>query len=114
MSNESKKKQLGSQICFIFLNSFCRYMFWADCGANPAIERARLDGSERTILLNRSIAMPHGLSIDYETDRLYWCDKKLGTIGWLSISGNESHTIAHTTQCMSLTVYKEHIYWVDR
>lgn len=89
------------------------YMFWADCGANPAIERARLDGSERTILLNRSIAMPHGLSIDYETDRLYWCDKKLGTIGWLSISGNESHTIAHTTQCMSLTVYKEHIYWVD-
>ena len=89
-------------------------MFWADSGAHPAIERARLDGSERTVLLNKSIAMPHGLSIDYETDRLYWCDKKLGTIGWISINGSESHTIAHTMQCMSLTVYKEHIYWVDR
>ena len=57
---------------------FIRYMYWADSGHAPRIERARLDGSERVIIANGSIARPCGLTIDYsegDMGHLYWCDQ---------------------------------------
>lgn len=44
----------------------CRYLFWTEWGQYPRIERSRLDGSERAVLVNVSISWPNGISIDYE------------------------------------------------
>jgi len=40
-------------------------MYWTDWGDNPKIERANLDGSERTALLSREhgLVWPNGLAI---------------------------------------------------
>lgn len=43
-----------------------RYLFWTEWGQYPRIERSRLDGSERLVLVNVSISWPNGISIDYE------------------------------------------------
>ncbi|GAB1610067.1 hypothetical protein Ahia01_001292600 [Argonauta hians] len=108
--------------CAIVVHPMKGYLFWSDCGTEPVIERSQLDGSKRTVLVNSkhtvqgnsSLSEPRGLSVDYETDRLYWCDKKLGIIGWVSLDGSEQKTVVDTAVlCMSLTVYKEHVYWIQ-
>lgn len=44
----------------------CSYLFWTEWGQYPRIERSRLDGSQRAVLVNVSISWPNGISIDYE------------------------------------------------
>lgn len=44
----------------------CRYLFWTEWGQYPRIERSRLDGTERMVLVNVSISWPNGISVDYE------------------------------------------------
>lgn len=60
----------GIQVC---LNVY-RYLYWSDWGLEARIERARLDGSDRVHYVYTNITMPWGLTIDYETHTLYWCD----------------------------------------
>lgn len=48
------------------LVSLRRYLFWTEWGQYPRIERSRLDGSQRLVLVNVSISWPNGISIDYE------------------------------------------------
>lgn len=43
-----------------------RYLFWTEWGQYPRIERSRLDGSERVVLVNVSISWPNGISVDYQ------------------------------------------------
>lgn len=51
-----------------------RYLFWTEWGQYPRIERSRLDGSQRVVLVNVSISWPNGISIDYEVTNtaLFW------------------------------------------
>ena len=42
------------------------YMYWTDWGRWPRIEKACLDGSNRTVLIDSQIKWPNGLTIDYE------------------------------------------------
>ncbi len=51
---------LDSSICVY------RYLFWTEWGQYPRIERSRLDGSERVVLVNVSISWPNGISVDYQ------------------------------------------------
>lgn len=43
-----------------------RFLFWTEWGQMPCIGKARLDGSEKVILVSMGIAWPNGISIDYE------------------------------------------------
>lgn len=43
-----------------------RYLFWTEWGQYPRIERSRLDGTERVVLVNVSISWPNGISVDYQ------------------------------------------------
>ena len=47
-----------------------RYLFWTEWGQYPRIERSRLDGTERMVLVNVSISWPNGISVDYEVQPL--------------------------------------------
>lgn len=42
------------------------YLFWTEWGQMPCIGKARLDGSEKVVLVSMGIAWPNGISIDYE------------------------------------------------
>ena len=53
------------QPCHVFA-PVCRYLFWTEWGQYPRIERSRLDGSQRLVLVNASISWPNGISIDYQ------------------------------------------------
>ena len=41
------------------------WMFWTDWGKEPKIERAAMDGSERTLLVTTQLGWPNGIALDY-------------------------------------------------
>lgn len=49
-----------------------RYLFWTEWGQYPRIERSRLDGTERVVLVNVSISWPNGISVDYQVWTQAW------------------------------------------
>ena len=36
--------------------------------------RINLDGSEKVVIAETDLKTPKGLAIDYEFERIYWCD----------------------------------------
>ena len=51
------------------------YLYWSDKGSNPRIERCRLDGSERQVVVDSRVTRePRGLAFDHDSGHLYFCD----------------------------------------
>ena len=74
-------------------------MYWTDWGStNPQIEKARMDGSEREVIINNKmlkgdkniqIKWPNGLTIDFDTDEIYWCDAFMDIIVKMDLNGSK-------------------------
>lgn len=89
-------------------------MYWADWGVEPKIERARLDGSDRTVLLNTSIRAPFGLSLDRPSNCLYWCDQQLKKLAVLNLTSIESRDLVmNVSDCAGVAVLDDFVYWAD-
>ncbi|XP_028835739.1 low-density lipoprotein receptor-related protein 2 isoform X2 [Denticeps clupeoides] len=90
-------------------------MFWAEIGSVPKIERSGMDGSERKVVVNRSIAWPISLALDMLDDRLYWTDEKLKCIGSSSLDGQNVRIIQLTEMQspFSVAVFNNAVYWSD-
>ena len=61
-------------------------LFWSDWDrANPKIERANMDGSDRrSDFITASLQLPNSLTVDFEREELCWADAgvhKIGTKG---------------------------------
>ena len=90
-------------------------MYWTDWGHDPKIERAGLDGSERVILVNTSIAWPNGITIDFQEDKIYWVDAKLDKIEVMDMDGKNrkvvlDHELPHV---FGFTVLGDNLFWTD-
>lgn len=62
-------------------------MYWSRWSPG-AIERAAMDGSNRTIFVGTNVSYPSGLSIDFLSNKLYWCDTLTEIIEWVSLDGS--------------------------
>ena len=95
-----------------------RYVFWSDWGRWPRIERAGLDGSNRTIIISTKIYWPNGLAIDLFRERLYFADAHLDYIESCSYDGQKRTQIIANDLFLhhphSLSFFEEQIFWVDR
>lgn len=72
-----------------FLSEFlvCSYLFWADAGVVPKIERSDMTGGNRTLLIWHSLIHPTALCIDQIDSRMYWSDTERGTIEYTDLDG---------------------------
>ena len=61
-------------------------MYWTDWSQPPRMERARLDGTHRSVILD-DIGRVYGFSIDYSTEKLYWADMDKEVIECASLDG---------------------------
>lgn len=73
---------------FLFYVSI-RLMFWTEIGNVVKIERAGMDGSERTAVVNSSLGWPSGVAVDSISERVYWTDQRLGAIGSATLDGDD-------------------------
>jgi len=53
-----------------------RYMYWSDWGSTPSakIERAGMDGSNRSVVIPSHLMWPNALAIDEDQGLLIWGD----------------------------------------
>uniref|UniRef100_A0A8C5KSR3 Low-density lipoprotein receptor-related protein 2 n=1 Tax=Jaculus jaculus TaxID=51337 RepID=A0A8C5KSR3_JACJA len=94
-----------------------RYLFWADYGQIPKIERSFLDCSNRTVLVSEGIVTPRGLAVDSSSDYIYWVDDSLDLIARISLHGGESEVIRYGSRYPTpygIAVFENSIIWVDR
>ncbi|XP_037511191.1 low-density lipoprotein receptor-related protein 1 [Rhipicephalus sanguineus] len=113
----------------IVVHPYKGYIFWSDWGVPPKIERAALDGSNRIVLVNASVQLVNDLAIDFEEDKLYWCDSRTDTIERVNLDGTGRETVfpppsgteeedaedSHRPlqNPFSLAVHGTYVYWAD-
>lgn len=69
-------------------------MFYSEWDRPANISRAFLDGSNVMVFRNVLLGWPNGLSIDYQTDRIYWCDALLDHLQHAKLDGTDVQTIS--------------------
>lgn len=80
-----------------------RLMFWTDWGEVPKIERAGMNGdlTTRTVIVNEEIFWPNGITIDYDSETIYWADGKLNFVAAMDFDGqNRRSIISRQVSCV--------------
>uniref|UniRef100_A0A673HKR2 Low-density lipoprotein receptor-related protein 6-like n=1 Tax=Sinocyclocheilus rhinocerous TaxID=307959 RepID=A0A673HKR2_9TELE len=97
--------------CFWFL----RYMYWTDWGEVPKIERAGMDGTHRSVLIDSEIYWPNGLTLDYDLQKLYWADAKFSFIHRCNLDGSGREVVVKGSlpHPFALTLYEDTLFWTD-
>ena len=80
--------------------------------------RARLDGTEETVLIREGIPIPNALALDESNKRLFWAgtdERKYEIIESVSLDGlNRNVTIySQGYHPFSLDIYEGFVYWAD-
>ena len=90
-------------------------MYWTDCGKNPKIERAGLDGSHRITLVNSSIAWANGIAIDFHEQKIYWADAKYDKIEVMNMDGSNRRPLLNENfpHVFGFTSNGDKLYWTD-
>lgn len=97
-----------------FYNYLNRYMYWTDWGKLPKIQRADMDGSNRTVLVDKNLGWPNGIVIDKQSQRIVWADAKMEVIESSDLNGgNRRVIISNVNHPYGLTITDRHIYWTD-
>lgn len=71
-------------------------MYWTDWGEIPKIERAGMDGTNRSMIIDREIYWPNGLTLDYGQQKLYWADAKHNFIHRCNLDGSSRYRIIYS------------------
>ena len=92
-------------------------MYWTDWGSNPKIEKANMAGKERSVLVDSVLHWPNGLTLDKDTNRLYWVDGSYHKLEYLDLDNNNRVTLLISSSVLphpfGLTLLGDHVYWTD-
>ena len=90
-----------------------RWLYWSDTGSRR-IERASMEGSNRTALHTTNLHTPYALTIDYATQTLYWADYALNKLESSNTDGSNRRLL--TTNIRDpyfMTFFDGALYWSD-
>lgn len=92
-------------------------MYWSDWGSTSRIERAGMDGSNRTVLHSTSLIWPNGITLDYVQQKIYWIDASVNTIEYSNVDGSGRTLLQRINDDLfhpfALTLEKEFLFWSD-
>ncbi len=90
-------------------------MYWTDWGSPAKIERASMDGSNRMVLFDTALVWPNALSMDYDSQTLYWMDAALDKLESSRADGSGRTLLStlHIYHPFSLTFYQGDLFWSD-
>ena len=90
-------------------------MYWTDTGSVPKIERASMDGGSRIALHSTSLSTPYGLTLDIDTQTLYWMDYSRNVLEKSNADGTNRAIL--TSRLIAdpyfLDYYDGILYWGD-
>lgn len=71
-------------------------------------------GSLKKAVVDKNLAQPSGLAIDYDERMLYWTDAVRENIERSDLNGHHREVlVAATIYPFSITVFGDYIYWTD-
>lgn len=94
------------------------YIYWSDWGdQSPGIERANMDGSNRTIMYKPSHkrAWINGIALDSNEEVLYWVDAAEDTVNSIDLVTNDTKMLHKETRAhfFSIDVIGQYLYLSD-
>lgn len=95
-------------------NGYLYFTDWGRFGTTGKIFRTTMAGSLKRVIIDKDLAQPSGLAIDYEEKMLYWTDAVREKIERSTLTGqNREVLITATIYPFAITVYGNYIYWTD-
>ncbi|XP_077997377.1 prolow-density lipoprotein receptor-related protein 1-like [Glandiceps talaboti] len=94
-------------------------MFFTDWGSQPKVESANMDGTDRRPLVTTKVVFPHGVTLDYAQERVYWVDAYLDYIEAMDYDGTNRRTVVNGVRVEHLygiTMFELYLYatnWHD-
>uniref|UniRef100_A0A3Q1I1W3 Epidermal growth factor n=1 Tax=Acanthochromis polyacanthus TaxID=80966 RepID=A0A3Q1I1W3_9TELE len=100
----------------IAVHPLAKKLFWTDIGSRPVVERASLEGSERTNIASTNLVSPTGLTIDFTEDRLFWCDQRRGLIETAALDGSDRRVLLENQvgRPFDLAVFEDRLWISDQ
>ncbi|KAF5306597.1 hypothetical protein FQR65_LT18530 [Abscondita terminalis] len=98
------------------------FLFWSDWdNTAPRIERCSLAGLDRITVVRVDYvtdgAWPNGITLDYDTRRIYWIDARSDSIHTTKYDGTDHHEVMRKHEMLShpfaITLYENYVYWTD-
>ena len=92
-------------------------MYWTDWGITAKIETASMDGQERRDFVITELSQPNGISIDLESERVYWSDSDLDKLEFIGFDGT-GRTLVETEATglgypFSVSIAEDLLFWSD-
>lgn len=91
------------------------YIFFSEWDRPANISRAYSDGTNLLVFKNMTLGWPNGLSVDFEQDRLYWCDALLDHVQHSNLDGTDVKTVISRLirHPFSIVIHKDFMYMTD-
>ena len=95
-------------------------MYWTDWGNNERIEKADMEGQNRSIVIDSGIYYPNGLALDLTRNWLYWIDwnyEKLEVYEFPTNTRREiisSYEQAFLDFPFGLALHHNYLFWTER
>lgn len=96
-----------------------RYLYWTNINhRNATIERSRLDGTDRRVIVHEKLFLPLAVAVDVEENRVYWSEEHEDiyyTIASSDLDGGSRRTVNHGThqRPFSIALDDQYVYWSD-
>ncbi|KAK3789702.1 hypothetical protein RRG08_030894 [Elysia crispata] len=99
----------------IAVHPFNGFLYWTDWGNPPNIGRMGMDGRNLSAsFITEKLGWPNALTIDFDTNRLWWADAHLDIIEYSDLEGKRRHIVMEgVPHPFSLSVFEDTMYWTD-
>ncbi|MGB0716352.1 MAG: SMP-30/gluconolactonase/LRE family protein [Phycisphaerae bacterium] len=93
-----------------------QYVYWTDY-VTRSISRARLDGTETTVIVSTGMKLPGGIAIDTKGGKLYWVDAGTDKLQRCNLDGSMIEDLVtkglSIPTAVALDLSQGHVYWSD-
>ncbi|XP_067665749.1 low-density lipoprotein receptor-related protein 4-like [Haliotis asinina] len=92
-----------------------KLLIWTDWAVWAKIERCNYEGGERKTLVNTDIKWPNGITLDEQSETLYWCDAGEHRIDSVKLDGSDRRQILNEpgTHYFGIFLYADALYLTD-
>ncbi|NXL72262.1 LRP2 protein, partial [Leptocoma aspasia] len=100
----------------LVLQPLAGLMYWSEVGSHSRLMEGSMDGSWRHVLLAQGLGWPTALALDLPTQRIFWLDEKLGSVGSAHLDGTSVKVLKlHWVQSpFAAAVCEGQLYWSER